>query len=47
MLDKWPDMQLVEQPMLGGPGLIGDGLLTAAQAEVVQRFDPLAGKGMT
>lgn len=38
--------QLVDQPVrLGGPGLIGNGLLTAAEAELVQRFDPLAGEG--
>lgn len=42
-LDKWP-LQLVQQPLvLGGPGLTGDGWLTAAEAQLVQRFDPGAG----
>lgn len=46
VLDKWPQMRLVEQPVrLGGPGLIGDGLMSAAEADLVQRFDPLAGVG--
>lgn len=44
LLDKWPQMQLVQQPLvLGGPGLTGPGWLTAAEAQLVQRFDPTAG----
>lgn len=44
VLDKWPQMQLVQQPLvLAGPGLTGPGLLTAAEAQLVQRFDPAAG----
>lgn len=44
VLDRWPQMRLVEQPVrLGGPGLVGDGWLTVAESELVQRFDPLAG----
>jgi 16S rRNA C967 or C1407 C5-methylase (RsmB/RsmF family) len=39
-LDKWP-LKLVQQPLvLGGPGLSGHGWLTAAEAQLVQRFDP-------
>lgn len=39
-LDKWP-LKLVQQPLvLGSPGLSGDGWLTAAEAQLVQRFDP-------
>lgn len=44
LLDKWSHMRLVEQPLvLGGPGLAGPGWLTAAEAQLVQRFDPAAG----
>lgn len=45
MLDKWAGtMKLVQQPLvLGGPGLTGAGWLTAAEAQLVQRFDPAAG----
>lgn len=44
VLDKWPGMKLVEQPLvLGGPGLVGPGWLTAAEAQLVQRFDPGGG----
>lgn len=46
VLDRWPQMQLVEQPIvIGRPGLIGDGLLSASEAELVQRFDPVLGEG--
>jgi 16S rRNA C967 or C1407 C5-methylase (RsmB/RsmF family) len=44
VLDKFPEMQLVQQPVvLGGPGLVGPDWLTAAEAALVQRFDPAAG----
>eukprot|EP00882_Tetradesmus_deserticola_P023879 GHRQ01026037.1.p1 GENE.GHRQ01026037.1~~GHRQ01026037.1.p1 ORF type:complete len:144 (-),score=30.91 GHRQ01026037.1:410-841(-) len=44
VLDRWPQMQLVQQPLvLGGPGLIGASWLTAAEAQLVQRFDPVPG----
>jgi hypothetical protein len=47
-LDKWPQLQLVEQtPMLGGPGLTGQRLLTADEAALVQRFDPGGGEDDT
>lgn len=47
MLDKWgPAMRLQQQPIvLGGPGLTGPGLLTPAEAALVQRFDPGGGAG--
>jgi hypothetical protein len=39
-------MRLVQQPLLlGGPGLVGPGWLTAAEAQLVQRFDPVPGSG--
>lgn len=41
VLDKWSQMQLVQQPLvLGGPGLTGPGWLHAKEAVLVQRFDP-------
>eukprot|EP00775_Hariotina_reticulata_P008168 gene8168-8359_t len=41
VLDKFPEMQLVQQPLvLGGPGLVGPEWLTEAEATLVQRFDP-------
>ena len=42
MLDKYPFMRLVDGGVkLGGPGLVGEGLLGSAdEAEMVQRFDP-------
>lgn len=44
VLDKWPSMKLVQQPVvLGGPGLTGPGLLSTAEAQLVQRFDPADG----
>jgi 16S rRNA C967 or C1407 C5-methylase (RsmB/RsmF family) len=44
VLDRWPQMCLVQQPLLlGGPGLMGPDWLTAAEAQLVQRFDPVPG----
>jgi 16S rRNA C967 or C1407 C5-methylase (RsmB/RsmF family) len=44
VLDRWPQMRLVQQPLqLGGPGLMGPNWLTAAEAQLVQRFDPVPG----
>ncbi|KAF6253304.1 S-adenosyl-L-methionine-dependent methyltransferase [Scenedesmus sp. NREL 46B-D3] len=44
VLDRWPQMQLAQQPLLlGGPGLVGASWLTAAEAQLVQRFDPVPG----
>jgi 16S rRNA C967 or C1407 C5-methylase (RsmB/RsmF family) len=44
VLDKWPQMRLVQQSLLlGGPGLVGPAWLTAAEAQLVQRFDPVPG----
>ena len=41
LLDSFPCMRLVPQaPHLGGPGLVGGGLLTREEAPLVQRFDP-------
>lgn len=41
LLDKWPSMKLVQQPVvLGAPGLMGPGWLSTAEAQLVQRFDP-------
>uniref|UniRef100_A0A383VZZ1 SAM-dependent MTase RsmB/NOP-type domain-containing protein n=1 Tax=Tetradesmus obliquus TaxID=3088 RepID=A0A383VZZ1_TETOB len=46
VLDRWPQMRLVQQPLLlGGPGLVGPGWLTAVEAQLVQRFDPVPGGG--
>lgn len=44
VLDKWPQMKLVQQPVvLGGPGLVGPGWLSEKEAHLVQRFCPAAG----
>eukprot|EP00879_Flechtneria_rotunda_P024535 GHRR01026013.1.p1 GENE.GHRR01026013.1~~GHRR01026013.1.p1 ORF type:complete len:345 (+),score=106.45 GHRR01026013.1:400-1434(+) len=42
VLDKWPQMRLVEQPLkLAGSGLVDpERWLTPAEAALVQRFDP-------
>ncbi len=45
-LDRWAGvLQLERQPIVvGGPGLVGDNLLTPEEAELVQRFDPGQGE---
>ena len=41
LLDRYPQFRLVPQtPHLGGPGLVGPGLLTSEEAALVQRFTP-------